>query len=263
MRALQRDLFGPPDPIAPPPREISPELVDRFTLSGQVEVVPDYFDRTYPRNYPLIYTDEEIDEYLRIIKGNLGKTTEEQDWFIYGALDRWVCEAIRKYPITGKSVVNMGSLTPWYESMFIHFGAQPVTIDYNPIIMRTERISFMTIDQWEQERPQFEIGFSISSFEHDGLGAYGEPIDPDGDLKAMAKMKERIKPDGLLFVAVPTGKDKVLFKAARIYGRLRLPMLMEGWEWIDSFGFRNEDLDGNGSVQPLYVLRNAPSPSGD
>ena len=69
-------------------------------------------------------------------------------------------------------------------------------------------------------------------------------------------MKERIKPDGLLFVSVPTGKDKVLFNAARVYGRERLPLLMEGWEWIDSFGFREMDLDGNGSPQPVYVLKN-------
>jgi len=142
------------------------------------------------------------------------------------------------------------------EAMFINFGAHFTTIDYNPILLRTSRMSFMSIDEWEKKRPQFDVGFSISSFEHDGLGAYGDPIDPDGDLKAMAKMKERIKPGGLLFLAVPTGKDKVVFNQARIYGRLRLPMLMQGWDCIDRFGFREEDLDGNGSVQPVYVLRN-------
>jgi hypothetical protein len=57
----------------------------------------------------------------------------------------------------------MGSMTPWYESMFIHFGAKPVTIDYNRIILCTERMAVMTIDQWERERPVFDVGFSISS----------------------------------------------------------------------------------------------------
>jgi hypothetical protein len=40
-------------------------------------------------------------------------------------------------------------------------------------------------------------------------------------------MSKRIKPGGLLF-AVPTGRDKVLFNNARIYGRHRLPLLMAG-----------------------------------
>ena len=86
---------------------------------------------------------------------------------------------------------------------------------------------------------------------------YGDPLDPDGDLKAMRKMKERIKPGGLLFLAVPSGRDQIRFNQHRIYGRLRLPLLMQGWEWIDSFGYGPETLDGNGDAQPLYVLRNA------
>ena len=257
-RALQMELFGPPNPCSTPPREIPAELLSRFNMNGKVEIEYNYLDATYPDNYPLIYTDQEIDNYINVISQNLKRPEGErvEHWFIYGTLDQWVCDAIAKYPIRGKSVVNMGSLTPWYESMFILFGGKPVTIDYNRIILRTDRMSVMTIDEWERERPIFDVGFSISSFEHDGLGMYGDPLDPDGDLKAMHKMTERIKPGGLLFLAVPTGRDKILFNNARIYGRHRLPLLMEGWEWIDSYGFSDSDLDGNGSAQPLYVLRN-------
>jgi hypothetical protein len=255
-KALQAELFGPANPCPTPIKEIPPDLIDRFTLGGKVAIEPAYNNATYANNYPLVYTDWEIDSYLNVIRRNLSLPESEQDWFVYGTLDLWVCQAIAKYPIAGQSVVNMGSLTPWYEAMFIHFGAHPVTIDYNPLLLRTERMSFMTIAEWEEKRPRFDVGFSISSFEHDGLGMYGDPIDPDGDRKAMQKMKERIKPGGLLFLAVPTGTDKVMFNSARVYGRHRLPLLMEGWEWIDSFGFSESDYDGNGSAQPLYVLRN-------
>ncbi len=31
----------------------------------------------------------------------------------------------------------------------------------------------------------FDMALSISSFDHDGLGRYGDPLDPVGDLKAM------------------------------------------------------------------------------
>ena len=258
MRALLTEHFGPPNSCPIPPKDIPPELLSGFSMNGRAEIVYNYLNSTYPDNYPLIYADREIDYYINIISENLKRPESEriEHWFIYGTLDQWVCDAIAKYPIRGQSVVNMGSLTPWYESMFIFFGVKPVTIDYNRIVLRTDRMGVMTIDEWEGERPVFDVGFSISSFEHDGLGMYGDPLDPDGDLKAMSKMTERIKPGGLLFVAVPTGRDKVLFNNARIYGRHRLPLLMAGWEWIDSFGFSDSDLDGSGSAQPLYVLRN-------
>jgi hypothetical protein len=38
---------------------------------------------------------------------------------------------------------------------------------------------FMTIEELEHARPRFDIGFQISSFEDDGLGLYGDPLDPD------------------------------------------------------------------------------------
>jgi Caenorhabditis protein of unknown function, DUF268 len=257
--ALRQELYGPPHKTIAPPRTIPDELLPAFTLNGSASVDYNYIDATYPDNHPLIYTDAEIDNYLGTIGHNLTLPAEKQQWFIYGGLDKDVCDAIAKYPIKDMQVVNMGSLTPWYEAMFIHFGAFPTTIDYNAITLRTNRMRFMTIDDWERERPLFDAGFSISSFEHDGLGMYGDPLDPDGDFKAMRKMKERIKPGGLLYLAVPTGKDRIFFNNCRIYGRTRLPLLMDGWDWIDSFGFSDPCLDSNGDPQPLYILRNRPS----
>jgi len=225
-------------------------------MGGNATLEYNYLDATYPANHPLIYADAEIDHYIGIIERNLALAPEQQDWFIYGTLDAWICDALKKYPVNARTVVNMGSLTPWYEAMLIYFGAKPTTMDYNSITLRTERMTFMTIAEWERRRPVFDVGFSISSFEHDGLGMYGDPLDPDGDLKAMRKMKERIRRGGLLYLAVPTGRDKVLFNNARIYGRHRLPLLLAGWQPIDAFGFHAGDLEGNGSAQPLYVLRN-------
>ena len=170
--------------------------------------------------------------------------------------DVWMWEAIDKYPIAGLDVVNMGSLTPWYESNCLYFGARPTTIDYNRIISRTNRIQTMTVSEWENNRPRFDIAWSISSFEHDGLGMYGDPLDPDGDLKAMQHMKDVVKPGGLLFLSLPVGTDKVIFNNARIYGRHRLPLLMDGWEEIDTFGLQPEHLDGPGHIQPIFILRN-------
>jgi hypothetical protein len=246
--ALCRELFGPPQPTTPPKREIPPELLDRFTLGGRIAVEYSYGDSTYPANWPLIYTDYELDVYLARIA--------RREWFIYGQTDIWMWEAIEKYPIHGLDVVNMGSLTPWYEANCIYHGARSTTIDYNPIITLSDRIKTMTIAQWDAAQPKFDVAWSISSFEHDGLGMYGDPLDPEGDLKAMHKLKRMVKPDGLAFLSVPVGKDKILFNNARIYGRIRMPMLIDGWEQIDTVGLAPEHWDGPGHIQPIFILRN-------
>lgn len=54
--------------------------------------------------------------------------------------------------------------------------------------------------------------------EHVGLGRYGDPLDPDGDLRAMAELKRVLAPGGhLLFVVPVAGKQRMRFNAHRIY----------------------------------------------
>jgi SAM-dependent methyltransferase len=53
--------------------------------------------------------------------------------------------------------------------------------------------------------------------EHIGLGRYGEPIDPDGDLKAMTELKRVLAPGGCLLFVTPVGKPKIDFNQHRIY----------------------------------------------
>jgi hypothetical protein len=245
---LCRQTFGPPNSCSTPPRHIPSHLLNAFTMGGVASIESNYLDATYPNNWPLIYTDNEIDYYLKRI--------DQRKWFIYGMLDVWMWEAIAKYPIDGLSVVNMGSLTPWYESNCLYHGASSTTIDYNKIITLSDRIKTMTVADWDRDQPRFDVAWSISSFEHDGLGMYGDQLDPDGDFKAMQKMKRIVKPRGLMFLAVPVGKDKILYNLCRIYGEVRLKLMFEGWELLDTFGFHPSNLTGPGHLQPLFILRN-------
>jgi len=247
--SLSLDAFGHPNATPKPPARFPAEMTDGFTMQGCAEIEYNYLDATYPDNWPLIYTDAEIDFFLKKI--------EKREYFIYGMTDVWLWEAIERYPIRNLDVVNMGSLTPWYESNCLYFGARSTTIDYNRIITTTSRIKTMTVAEWDVQRPVFDVAWSISSFEHDGLGMYGDPLDPMGDLKAMRKMKQVVKPGGLLFLSIPIGKDKVLFNNARIYGRIRLPMLMEGWKQIETIGLAPQHLDGPGHIQPIFILQNS------
>jgi len=53
--------------------------------------------------------------------------------------------------------------------------------------------------------------------EHVGLGRYGDPLDPEGDLKAIAELKRVLEAGGSLLFVVPIGQPKIMFNAHRIY----------------------------------------------
>jgi SAM-dependent methyltransferase len=105
--------------------------------------------------------------------------------------------------------------------------------DYRPADIRLDAL---TCERADLRALPFETGSlrSISCLhviEHIGLGRYGDPLDPDGDLKAMAELERVLAPGGDLLLVVPVGRPRIEFNAHRIYayeqiqerlGRLRL-----------------------------------------
>jgi SAM-dependent methyltransferase len=53
--------------------------------------------------------------------------------------------------------------------------------------------------------------------EHVGLGRYGDPLDPAGDLTAMRELQRVVAPGGSLLFVVPVGQPRVCYNAHRIY----------------------------------------------
>lgn len=53
--------------------------------------------------------------------------------------------------------------------------------------------------------------------EHIGLGRYGDPIDPSGDLKACRELQRVLAAKGRLLFVVPVGRQRVCFNAHRVY----------------------------------------------
>lgn len=50
-----------------------------------------------------------------------------------------------------------------------------------------------------------KLAIFICSFDHDGLGRYGDPINPWGDLLAMQTVQRVLYEGGHLFLTVPIG----------------------------------------------------------
>ena len=106
---------------------------------------------------------------------------------------------------------------------------------------------------------KYDVALSLSSFDHDGLGRYGDPINPDADLNAMQMVQDVLREDGVLFLTVPIGQDLIVWNLHRRYGKLRLPHLLRGWEEVECVGWREELVEQNSSYtlayEPVFVLR--------
>ncbi|RWQ53027.1 DUF268 domain-containing protein [Mesorhizobium sp.] len=69
----------------------------------------------------------------------------------------------------------------------------------------------------------------MHTIEHVGLGRYGDPLDPAGDLKACEELKRVVAPDGQLIIVLPVGKPKICFNAHRIYSYAQILDMFSGF----------------------------------
>lgn len=53
--------------------------------------------------------------------------------------------------------------------------------------------------------------------EHIGLGRYDDPIDPEGDMKAINELRRICKVGGNILFVTPVGQERIQFNAHRIY----------------------------------------------
>lgn len=85
----------------------------------------------------------------------------------------------------------------------------------------------------------YDAVFSISSFDHDGLGRYGDPIHPASDIRMMDFVWSRVLNDTtrtiahtwnpMLFLTLPIGKDLLVYNLHRRYGATRLPFMINNF----------------------------------
>jgi hypothetical protein len=57
----------------------------------------------------------------------------------------------------------------------------------------------------------------MHTIEHVGLGRYGDPLDPKGDIKAIEELKRITAPNGDLLFVTPVGRPRIEYNSHRIY----------------------------------------------
>ncbi|KNC54651.1 uncharacterized protein AMSG_01504 [Thecamonas trahens ATCC 50062] len=172
-----------------------------------------------------------------------------------------------------------GSMSPWIEAELLALGLDAVTtVEYNTLNYRATSITTLTPDQLatniaDGTHTPFGLAISLSSFDHDGLGRYGDPLSPSADLDIMAALADCIlAPHGVLVVSVPVGSDQLVWNMHRRYGPARLPSLLApflpaldpspliplvdassvlGW---DSDARLSQDRPFTSSYEPVFIL---------
>ncbi len=241
----------------PPPRRVPPTLQTSFTLHGAVPVLDYYFAEQQNGGAGYAWSADLIERL--VAERRTGRLRSDS---CYKQPHCW--EAVSSHAVAGKRGIVFGSQTPWAEALLLAANASSVlTYEYMTITSQHDRVTALTPAQvaqrvlngsWEP----YDFGFSYSSFEHDGLGRYGDALNPFGDIESVTKVACLLRPGGLFFLGLPIGPDALVWNAHRIYGRVRLPLLLAGWDVVDVVG----PVDLNGApgreryTQPVLVLRN-------
>jgi len=243
-----------------PARHIPQELWGDFTDGGTIPVLDWYRDDSYAgyyKQYPRPFLSVMEAMVARRAAGTNYPFVDEELYALLDAPDSAVTAMLQ-----GAVVGVIGSAVPWYEVLVLHFGAaEAITIEYNKVSYQDPRIRAMTPSEYwalGDDRPRFDVALSISSFEHDGLGRYGDPLDPFGDFEAMAEMEGMVKRGGVVLLAVPVGAEALVWNCHRIYGKHRLAQLLTRWTVHTIHGLYPGIFDKRTKIadQPLFVLSN-------
>jgi hypothetical protein len=241
---------------------IPPELIEAFTLSGKIPVINCFRDDSKILHKE--WNDDFIQKYINAytetnISNNLcGETTYGMD------IVRYLLQAFKKYNIQNKTVAVVGSETPWIEAMLINLGNKVTTIEYNIPKIHSKYLDVKDyFEYFENNNEDYDAIITFSSIEHSGLGRYGDPIDPNGDIKTMKTIYNNLKKNGILIWGAPVGNDCLVNNLHRIYGKIRLPLIFENFKEIEWIGGNKDELlnkpllNQDSFIQPVVVLQKA------
>jgi hypothetical protein len=134
----------------------------------------------------------------------------------------------------GSSVLTMSVMSAWVNTIFV---------DYRPLKSFLPRLASVAGDILNLPFGNGSVN-SLSCMhviEHIGLGRYGEPLNPEGSIKAAFELQRILHPGGRLFLSLPIGRERVNFNAHRIHSpdsvSKMLPLLkLVDFSYVDDEG---------------------------
>jgi hypothetical protein len=123
----------------------------------------------------------------------------------------------------------------------LHFGTIlsafiPVEFyDYRPAILDLDNIKSLPGDLMSLpfEENSLESVSCMHVVEHIGLGRYGDPLNPKGDLLAIKELKRVVTKGGHLLFVTPVGIPRIMFNAHRIYSYEQIISYFEDFDLVE------------------------------
>lgn len=139
-------------------------------------------------------------------------TPFDAHYFYQGAwLARRVYSAkVARHVDIGSSVLTMSVLSAQVETTFV---------DYRPLKASLPGLTSIAgnILDLPFAEDSVESLSCLHVIEHIGLGRYGDPIDPQGSVKAALELQRIVIPGGKLFLSLPVGRERICFNAHRVH----------------------------------------------
>jgi len=248
-----------------------------FTRNGEYHIWTWWFE-PYDKVKSKVWDKQFVDSYVNIFNSKYitSKTAhckrKIKGMSPYPYAPAYILNALLNRKVYNKNVAVVGTEKPWIEAIALNLSNKVTTVEYNvPSLAPDVQSAYPDLkieDYFEFEKnhdKRFDCIITFSSIEHSGLGRYGEPLDPDGDIKTMAAIRNNLKDDGVVVFGAPIGLDAVFWNAQRIYGRKRLPLLFAGFKQVGYFYEEEEDdlesiidikpIPRVASSQPVIVLQ--------
>ena len=239
-----------------PYRNIPEELLGDYTLNNSIPVLDWYFDG---RNDLMssVWSDNYINEFKENFSVRNVKENNIKNECYHGA-SLMLLKAFESHNIRNKKIAVIGSISPWIEVILLQLDNDVTTVEYNVPTLETNQLKCTSYWDFQKSDEKYDCIVTYSSIEHSGLGRYGDPLDPNGDITCMKDIRNHLIDNGILIWGAPVGQDAVVWNAHRIYGKIRLPLIFDGFEekeWIDhnKEELINQDLRIN-SANPVVVL---------
>jgi len=167
---------------------------------------------------------------------------------IYFYQDAWAFEKIAHR--NAKQHVDIGS---HHKFVSLLSKIVPVTmVDIRPLSVPMDSISFRkgSITELPFEDQSLQSVSSLCVVEHIGLGRYGDPLDPEGTIKAIRELCRVLAPGGHLYFSLPVADQSfVIFNEARVLG------LKETLELIQPLRLIEQKYIVDGRLQDQYEAR--------
>ena len=155
--------------------------------------------------------------------------------------------------------VDVGSRVDGFVAHVASFRAITVLDVRVPPRPAVRNIEFVQQDVEELPESLQGIADSVSclhALEHFGLGRYGDPLNASGHLRGLRSIARLLVPEGILYLSVPIGRQRIEFNGHRVFSIETVLGLAEAenfellaFSYVDDLGDLHEDVALGGADQ--------------